>query len=496
MQKTLKIFTSMKTAIVIIAVLTVLSIIGTLIPQNQEYTVYLSKYPNLSDLLLFLGFDDIYHSKIFIYCLALLAISTIICTSIRGLKTYNYLYKKIEDKTIDKIKSLNLNAKINYINEDNIKDYKTIKEDNFGSLKIKRSGTLALLGALILHIGLVLILIGGFYGLISGVETSISGYKEQTIPIVDKNTLKQAIIADKLSKKARFIRYKNSNDPILNYYREEVTKAKNLYDKALLKPAFTVKFNELTVLYNKKDINSGISDWISNISFIENNNKITNKTVKVNNPVTYDGYTFYQAGWGKTYNKIKVRVELSSKASEADIANWNIQKNNFPLEAELTLDSPLLFEWCNKKIELISFYPDLRLMNGKAVTMTNELNNPAAQIIAHDPNKQWRAWAFPNPITEMMGRTSNMPFNFYFISATPAHLSTLTVKYDPGENIMWLGCFLFSIGMIMCFSGIYKEEWIFINKQGKHIIAVTGNRNNTLYKKYFETMKESFNQQN
>lgn len=489
-------FTSMKSAIAIIAILTVLSAIGTLIPQNLEFNQYLSNYPTIGNLILKLEFNDIYHSYIYMSFLALLAVSTVLCTTRRFIYTSRLLFGKLNESTKEKIKSINLKYKIKTkIDEEFLKDFTVIKTDDKGTLKCRKSGTYALIGALILHIGLVFILAGGYYGLISGCETYISGSKGEKVPIVDAETLRIAMKADKLRKKAKFINATNPNNPELTEYIHTIEKAKILYNEALVKPFFSVIFNDLKVTYHDENHQSIIKNWISDISFSSANEQNVNATVTVNNPITYKNYTFYQAAWGKTFSKIKIRAEISPSATKEDLKNWNINAENFPLEAEMAINETNVFSWCNHKIELIGFYPDLKLIEGRAVSISNELNNPAAQIIAHktaeeaNQTKQWRAWAFPNPIPGMEGKTSNMPLTFYYVSAVAVPQSTLTVKYDPGENIMWLGCLLLSLGMILCFSGIYKEEWILIDNEGI-TIAVSGNRAHNLYINHFEKLKE------
>jgi cytochrome c biogenesis protein ResB len=71
---------------------------------------------------------------------------------------------------------------------------------------------------------------------------------------------------------------------------------------------------------------------------------------------------------------------------------------------------------------------------------------------------------------------SNLPFIFTFVGAEPEFESGLQMTYDPGKPLVWAGCLLFTLGLIMSFYIAYREEWLLIYPDGRKKIAVYGNR--------------------
>ncbi|HQB81941.1 MAG TPA: cytochrome c biogenesis protein ResB, partial [Candidatus Rifleibacterium sp.] len=50
------------------------------------------------------------------------------------------------------------------------------------------------------------------------------------------------------------------------------------------------------------------------------------------------------------------------------------------------------------------------------------------------------------------------------------------MAHDPGKPVVWLGCLLFTLGMIMSFYVAYREDWILVFPDGTVRIAIAGNR--------------------
>jgi len=69
-----------------------------------------------------------------------------------------------------------------------------------------------------------------------------------------------------------------------------------------------------------------------------------------------------------------------------------------------------------------------------------------------------------------------MPFRFTFVGAEAEYESGMQMAHDPGKPVVWLGCILFTLGMIMSFYVTYRECWLLIYPDGSAHIAVTGNR--------------------
>ncbi|MEW6711556.1 MAG: cytochrome c biogenesis protein ResB, partial [Candidatus Riflebacteria bacterium] len=105
MRTILHLFVSLKTAVTIICVLTVLSMLGTFVPQSLEAHQYLERYPSIGHWILALGFDDMYHSLAFQACLWFLSASTLVCILTRWKSTSRKLFTRLQNVTEKEIKA-------------------------------------------------------------------------------------------------------------------------------------------------------------------------------------------------------------------------------------------------------------------------------------------------------------------------------------------------------------------------------------------------------
>jgi cytochrome c biogenesis protein ResB len=491
MKHIFKTLISLKTAVVIITLLSILAIIGTLLPQNLESTAYIAKYPKFGGLFLALGFDDIYRSPSFIGLLALLSLSTVLCIWVRFKAANKHLINRIQKATIIEITHLPARKHLTEPLRANWEEAfdKVIKKGS-STVALKSTGFFSIGGGLLLHIGLLLILIGGLVGLLFGVETVIHGREGSKVPIPSLGVLKAAKKADELSKKARYIRNANPDNPILNEYRSRVDTLHKIYSEGVANPEFYISFNRLWVDYyhNKNNEVEGVKSWNSQVSFTVNEKTAKDAIIQVNEPTTFNEYTFYQASWQKYYPKIKLQVELFNPDDHKNLAD------DFPKEIELSLNKPVKFPWYEYDLVLIDFKPDFRIINGNFVSVTNELNNPAARIMAIDTNnnneEKSRAWGFAASQSMLAAHVSNMPFVFTIASVDTNYESILTVSHDPGKALVWLGCLLFGVGMLFCFGYGYTERWLIIDENGEKTLAITGNRAKTFFTAELEKLEQ------
>jgi cytochrome c biogenesis protein ResB len=76
-----KFFTSIKLTVVLLIVIVIASVIGTVIPQDEEPAIYVRNYgETMYRLLLAIGFTKVYHSWWFIGLLLLFSVNLLLCT--------------------------------------------------------------------------------------------------------------------------------------------------------------------------------------------------------------------------------------------------------------------------------------------------------------------------------------------------------------------------------------------------------------------------------
>lgn len=471
---------SLKSAVILIAILTLLATLGTLVPQNLDAVDYLKNYPITGHWILSLGFDDMYRSAPFQTCLWLLSVSTLACIMTRWKNTWRKLSARVERASVREIRAYESGHLLSgRLTESWQSRFDRVRTDEDGvQIALKTSGRSSLLGGMFIHIGLLLILAGGLIGVYLSVETVIRGSKGDLVPVPPLEAVRAARDADKIARMARNIRSFSAEDPRLNPMREQIDSLHEKYKAGLASPAFKIRFNELWVEnYRAQDgSDAGVKSWNSRVSFIDGDKESDSTLVMVNQPVSYGDYTFYQSSWNQFYRKVTVQVDYVGDASATAITGND--SATFPVTLELTLKKPVKPAWAPFDLVLVDFMPDFRIINDRFVSVSDELNNPAAMIVAYDEsgNVAGRAWAFPEDRMSMAGHVTSMPFRFTFIDAEAEYESGMQMAHDPGKPVVWLGCLIFTLGMIMSFYVTYRELWLLVYPDGSCYIAVTGNR--------------------
>lgn len=482
----LKLMVSLKSAVALISILTLLSMIGTLIPQNLEAVEYIREYPRIGHWVLVMGFDDMYRSVLFQTCLWLLALSTVACIMTRWKSTWRKLSGRLQNVSEKEIRAFDCGRIVHRPLAENwykyFSDQKT--DENGAQICLAVSGKMSLLGGMSIHIGLLAILAGALIGMFYGVETAIRGGVGEKVVVAPLAAVRAARDADRISRDARNIRNFSPEDPRLENMRAQVEKLHQVYSEGMASPAFKIAFDELWVDYYEgpDGTNRGIKGWNSRVRFVEGDSHTEPVIVKVNQPVTHGDFTFYQASWNKTFRKIRVKVELIEGAGDK-LSGFLASPASFPLILDLKLNEAVRPEWSAVDFILHDFLPDFRIIGERFVSVSQELNNPAARIGAYsdDGNIVGRAWAFPHDRVMQASHVSNMPFLFTFSGAEPEFESGMQMAYDPGKPIVWLGCLLFTLGMIFSFYIPYREDWLVVYPDGQIRLAVSGNRPATVF---------------
>jgi cytochrome c biogenesis protein len=284
-QKSLKIFTNLKFAILILIIIAIASSFGSFIEQDepilfyeQNYKIPIYGFIN-SQLILTLGLDHVYRTWWFLLFLILLGICLISCTITRQfpivLNSKEYLFRK------EKKSFLNLPFFVKIKNIYYIQEIILIKiqEMNFyiyqnGNLIYGYKGLIGRISPILVHLSLIIILLGSSIG-------AFQNFKAQEV----------------LPKGELF----HIQNPIRVGWFTSL-------------PTLTTRVNDFWVEYE----NNKIHQFYSNLSILDNyGNEIKEQTISVNNPLRYEGIDFYQSDW----NLLGIRV--------ADINDQKIYE--FPL---------------------------------------------------------------------------------------------------------------------------------------------------------------------
>ncbi|MEL1136249.1 cytochrome c biogenesis protein ResB [Desulfitobacterium sp. THU1] len=272
-EKIWDIFSSMKTGLVLLGIVALVSGIGTLVPQ-------VSLDPEgadaVADIWKTLGFTNIYASPWFQFLLGLLCINLIVCS----VQRFGGIYKlSFQPKPPQEHSALpqKIYSQVTSKDGEALKQrtQKVLKKKGYYVTQLEKEGSwnfiaqkhrLGNWGSFVTHISFVILVIGALIGSLGGFKGYLMAGEGSVTPI-------QQI---------------------------EISKGQ-------VKDDFMVKINSVEdrILPNGERDN-----WYTDLSIIESGEEVARKSISVNHPLTYKGITFYQASYapGGLFN-VKVKGE-------------------------------------------------------------------------------------------------------------------------------------------------------------------------------------------
>lgn len=408
----------LRLAIVLLLIIAIFSISGTVIEQNQPLIYYQENYPENPALFGFLtwqvlmniGLNHVYTTWWYLAILVLFGSSLIACTfrrqlpALKATKVWQFYQ---EPRQFNKLAfSAEVNAEsLNHINSIlTKKGYKIYQNDHclYG-----QKGIIGRIGPIIVHIGMIVILLGAIWGAFTGF------FAQEMIPSGQIFTIQNFLEAGKLT---------------------NLNKAQS----------FDIKVNNFWIKYTE---NGAVDQFYSDLSIVnKQGEELKRKTIFVNEPLRYNGITFYQTNWS--------------------IAGVKIQLNNSPIfqlpMAELTNERKgrIWGTWIPTK-------PDL----SEGVSLvTKDLQGT---MFLYDMQGNLMSAVRPNMPVEVNGVTLKI---IDLIGATG-----LQIKADPGVPIVYLGFALLMIGVVMSYVS-FSQVWV-LQADDRYFIGGKTNRAQVAFEK-------------
>jgi len=265
-QKLLKLLADLRFAIAILLIISLVSIIGTIIEQDQSIEVYKLNYPLTNklfgvfswDTILKLGFDHVYKTWWFILLIFLFGVSLLTCTFLQQVPSLKVARRCQFFRTEQQFSKLKILKQIDKISLNQI--LFRLKDNQYSIFQQKDiiycyKGLIGRLAPVIVHFSMILILLGSIIG-------AIDGFKAQEIVPKTESFHIQNLLTD-----------------------GEVSSI----------PKTITRVNDFWITYNKQN---AVSQFYSDISFLkENGSEIYRKTIYVNSPAVYNNNYFYQIDW-------------------------------------------------------------------------------------------------------------------------------------------------------------------------------------------------------
>lgn len=402
-------FCSLKLTIFLLMGLAVTSIIGTVVMQgpSREYLATLSE--TKIRLYSALGFFDMYHSWWFILLLYLLTLNLICCSIKRLPRVWKTVFEPVLvmderfEKTLSNVKEMKLPGK-----KDELKDKlaaflkaefaaPTITEHEGAYHLFAEKSRLSRLGVYVVHFSIIIVFIGALLG-------SFFGYKAY-VNIPEGGSVKQV-----QSRTGKMID--------LGYELRCEKFSVSFYDTGAPKEFKSI----LTVLENGKPVPGYV-----------------NVPTIVNEPLTYKGITFYQSSYGQSDEGALYHIAVRNRKGGAPVKLAVRQGERVALPGGAFLS--VMEGTANVRPFMKDFDGP-----GAQVEFTPPGGSPQPFVILSDKYDSFNAQHGGDLIITMEGLDQKF-------------FTGLQVAKDPGVWVVWLGCFLMVVGIIMAFFMSHKRVW-------------------------------------
>jgi len=459
--KTWSFFSSVKVGVWLIVLALIASSIGTIFPQEMYIPAeapsrdpaiyYEAQHGILGKIYYQLGFHNLYSSWWYMILIALIGVSLVICSIDRFVPLYRALKMqrpKRHETFVNRQRlyseSDNIDAKTKQTLVERLKSQRyNISEENGHILAEK--GRFSRWGPYVNHIGLIIILIAALlrstplffldeYVWVREGETVVIPGTEREFYIENKQFILETYDSD------------SEED---EKFREAIEKQSQLIAK---------NYQTNAVIYQAKDENMATDE--------DNLEEVTTAEIKMNQPLKFDKYTLYQAGYQlNEFSKMSFKIYDVNDKDEEAIGTFTVDLTS--PEPEYDLDNGM-------KVEVNDYFPDYYLDDGEPRSESKYPRNPAFVFTVYPPDNGEKEINFIG-IGRNIADESNQ-YKIGVIDFETRHVSGLTVRRDYTLPLFGLGALIFMIGVIQGMYWQHRRIWIH-PKENKLLIAAHTNKN-------------------
>ena len=442
MDKVWDFFTSLKLAITVLIILAVASIFGTVIEQNQPMEKYQHVYTDASVRIMdALNLFDMYHAWWFLLLLMLFTVNLSCCTIDRLPRVVKTVRnpKTTLDEGLEKSLGMVDRWKKKGSMDAWADKYSEIMGKTIGKPLVTRNSETIHLYAetgVVSRFGVYVTHTSIVIIFIGAIVGNVFGYKGY-VNIPEGGTIRQ-------------VPTRGGTKPV--------------------DLDFAVRCNKFSLtFYNDKFGNptQQPKEYASDLSIFENGREVLRKKIVVNDPLQYKGVWFYQSSYGPTGTATAQVLAMDPAGGPpANLALAAGQKVDLPGYGAITG---------------MDYQPNYQGAGPALLVVLEKQGQPSAEI--------WLPQGKPDS-----DRKRNDRYFFSFGGLSQGFFTGLQVAKDPGVNIVWVGCTLMVIGIMIAFFMSHQRLWVRLtpSADGRVDIVVAGSasRNRLAFEKKFEKIQE------
>ncbi len=421
-------FSSVRLTVVLLALIVLLAVLGTVIPQRDAMMEGAARHAHTgwAAAMDALRLSDIFHSVWLHILLGLLSLNLVICSlnrlpaSLRAFRGHGFadpsppdgrppdLTLSTEDPTDEALKKLETLLK---------KTYRIAARRNAAGMDLLYAdrGRYSRFGVYVIHLGVLVIIAGALAGSLFGFKAYVNLAEGESSDVV--------------------------------YLKGG--KEQRKFDFSVRCDRFSVAFYE----------NGAPKEYRSDLTFIKGNRIAHQGILRVNSPIVFEGFRFYQASYGIAPGG---RIDLGFRRGSGKSQNANLGAGD-------VLD-----------------LPDARVRIARIVENMMEMG-PAVKLIVETQKGQIAFWVFqeiaeiekanPGIVRQvpMFNPGLFAPYVFSLDRMDRRYYTGLQVARDPGAPVVAAGAFLLFAGlMVIFFSGHRQIEVRVETAGGRTRIGISG----------------------
>ncbi len=425
---------SPKLTIIIFLVLAAASVVGTLLPQGMGEADLQRHYSERAVwFITTFGLNDLYHTGWFRFLLLFLCANLVVCTIERLPKTLKVFRRREEEVDPQKLAKCTLNCQFTSTlpQDETAARLISIISEEFGALRrldgadhlagVAEKGRWSPLMVYVVHLSVLLVLCGALVG-------SIFGFKG-FMNILEGEAVSEVML-------------------------EGSDRGRNL--------PFQVRCDKFDVSYYD---NGMPREFRSDLTLIRDGKEVLKQELRVNDPLTYGGITFYQASYGAILKDAE--VELTDRGSGA------VRRFLAPFREWVDIPGT------RNRAQIIRFEEDFRRLGPAMVLIISMAGGePAGSWILID--KDFHGNTIEN-------------YHVKVLHATRRPFTGLQVKQDPGVWLVWLGFAAMLVGIGLTYYVSHRKLWVWaaadVGKEGtKIVVAGRSNRNEISFEQEFNRL--------
>ena len=221
--------------------------------------------------------------------------------------------------------------------------------------------------------------------------------------------------------------------------------------------------------------------WWSKLAVVENGRDVLRKEIVVNDPLVYDGLRFYQSSYGMT-----------GKVDTLTLTATPVQGTGSPRDIALKMDEPVQLD-STTSVRMVEFIPDYVVRDGQVYTRSMQVENPAVHLAVTSAKsaKTINVWL---PAIPGFEQNAASPYTFEAKELQLAYFTGLQVSHEPGQWAVWGGVILMGLGLGMVFYLVHMRFWAVPvrNSRGQFVLWVGGaaNKNKEVFEERFRKLLE------